>query len=231
MIYTVRITVGRENSAIDNLATRVKNLKLGIKSLFHPGEIKGYLFVEGELGDIEKSISGVPHIRGIIKKAVPFEQIKKFLEAKKLDIRVNKGDIVEIIGGPFKNEKGKVTRVDESKEEITVELLEAAIPIPITVSFDAIRVLKSTAKPPEEKDDGLDAMLEDKKEDVVIEEKVKEVKEKVEDMAEEAKEKVKDAVEEVKDDVEKVVEEVEEAVEKKDDEKKSEDKKDEEKKE
>ena len=59
---------------------------------------------------------------------------------------MNRGDIVEITGGPFKNEKGKITRVDEAKEEVTLELLEAAIPIPITVSIDSVRVLETAGE-------------------------------------------------------------------------------------
>jgi transcription termination/antitermination protein NusG len=145
MIFIVRTTVGRENSVMDNLAIRAKNLNLDVKSIFHPGQLKGYIFVESELEILEEGISGVPHVRGIIKKEVRFEEVTKFLIEKKVDIKVNKGDIIEILGGPFKNEKGKVTRVDEAKEEVTVELLEAAIPIPITVDMKAIRVLKSQA--------------------------------------------------------------------------------------
>ena len=57
-------------------------------------------------------------------------------------MEVSRGDIVEVVGGPFKNEKGKITRVDESREEVTIELLEAAIPIPITVGMASIRVLE-----------------------------------------------------------------------------------------
>ncbi len=68
------------------------------------------------------------------------------MEVKKIEIKVNKGDVVEIIGGPFKNEKGKVTRVDEAKEELTIELLEAAIPIPITIPIESSRVIESAEK-------------------------------------------------------------------------------------
>ena len=48
----------------------------------------------------------------------------------------------EIISGPFKGEKARVRRIDESKEEVTVELIEAMIPIPITVRGDHVRVLE-----------------------------------------------------------------------------------------
>ena len=85
----------------------------------------------------------MPHIRGIIKKDVPLIEIAKFLQTRKIEIKLNRGDVVEVMGGPFKNEKGKVTRVDEAKSEVTLELLEAAIPIPITVGLDSVRIISS----------------------------------------------------------------------------------------
>lgn len=146
MIYTLRTTVGRENAVMETLSSKVRNMQAGVKTIFHPGELKGYIFIEGEFVDIEKVIQGVPHIRGIIRKEVKLDEIKKFLETKKVEIKVNKGDIIEVIGGPFKNEKGKVIRVDEAKEELTIELLEAAIPIPITIPIDSVRVIERVEK-------------------------------------------------------------------------------------
>ena len=51
-------------------------------------------------------------------------------------------DIAEIISGPFKREKAKIIRVDKLKEEVVVELLQAAVPIPITVKMDAVKVIR-----------------------------------------------------------------------------------------
>lgn len=146
MIYIVRTTVGRENAVIETIASKAKNLNIGIKAIFHPAEIRGYVFIEASMEQIQEVVRGVPHVRGIIKKEVPYEEVKKFLEFKKAEIKVSRGDIIEVMGGPFKNEKGKVVRVDEAKEEVTVELLEAAIPIPITVSLDSIRVIESQSE-------------------------------------------------------------------------------------
>ena len=39
-------------------------------------------------------------------------------------------------------EKAKITRVDNTKNEITIELLEATVPIPITVPAESVRVLE-----------------------------------------------------------------------------------------
>jgi transcriptional antiterminator NusG len=49
---------------------------------------------------------------------------------------------VELVAGPFKGEKARVQKIDESKEEITVELFEATVPIPVTVRGDSVRVLE-----------------------------------------------------------------------------------------
>lgn len=140
MIVTVRTTTGRENVVMDSIFLRVKNSAIPIKSVFHPEELKGYIFIEGKIDDIEASIRGLPHVRGMINKDVPFSQIERFLIAEKREIKVEIGDIIEIIGGPFKGEKGKVTRIDDTKNEVTVEFIEAAIPIPVTISINAVRI-------------------------------------------------------------------------------------------
>lgn len=151
MIFTLRTTVGRENSVIDTISSKIKNVGGNIAAILHPEELRGYIFIEGDIESIERVIVGVPHVRGIIRKEIRLDEIKKFLEVKKIEIKLNKGDVVEITGGPFKNEKGKVVRIDEAKEEVTIELLEAAIPIPITVSIESVRLMESAEKPKEEK--------------------------------------------------------------------------------
>jgi transcriptional antiterminator NusG len=146
MISTIRTTVGRENAVIETLASKIKNMALPIKSIFHPGELKGYIFLEGEEEAINEVIKGVPHVKGIIRKEVTMLDIKKFLEVKKIEIKINRGDVVEVTGGPFKNEKGKVTRVDEAKSELTIEFLDAAVPIPITIPIESARLIESAEK-------------------------------------------------------------------------------------
>ena len=146
MIVTIRTTTGRENIVIESIMSRVKSHKIPVKSIIYPEEIKGYIFVEGEINDIEASVKGVPHVRGIIKKDVPMQQLEKFMIAEKSEIKLEIGDIIEIIGGPFKGEKGRITRMDETKNEITVEFLEAAIPIPVTISINSVRIHEKKRK-------------------------------------------------------------------------------------
>jgi transcriptional antiterminator NusG len=69
-------------------------------------------------------------------------KVEHFLTPKTAVVGITEGSIVELISGPFKGEKARVKRVDETHEEITVELFEAMVPIPITVRGDNVRVLK-----------------------------------------------------------------------------------------
>jgi transcriptional antiterminator NusG len=142
MIYVVKTVVGREKIVLDSIASKAKAQNLKIYALVHPEEIKGYIFVEGELKDIESAIKLIPHVRGLMKTPVGVEKIERFLEPRKAEIKIEVGYIVEVIGGPFKGIKGKVTRYDQTKREITIEPLEVAVPFPITISAEFVKILK-----------------------------------------------------------------------------------------
>ena len=146
MIYTVKTVVGRENVVLDAISSKVRSENLGVQALVHPEEIKGYVFIEGNVDDVEKAVKGVPHSRGLIKKPVELSQIERFLQPRKVEVDLNVGDIIEIIGGPFKGERGKVTRCDKVKREITVEPTESPTPIPITISVEFVKVLQKKSK-------------------------------------------------------------------------------------
>jgi transcriptional antiterminator NusG len=56
------------------------------------------------------------------------------------------GDVVELIAGPFRGSKARIMRIDQSKEEVTVELFEAIVPIPVTVRGDHVKVIEKKEK-------------------------------------------------------------------------------------
>ena len=143
MIYAVKTTAGREEVVARAIANRAIVKAMKVKAVFHPAELKGYIFVEiGEGERIEDVIRGIPHVKGFVRQEIPLDEIKKYLEEKPPEIKISRGDIVEIIAGPFKGEKGKVIRVDEAKEEVTVEFLDVAVPIPTTIPIDNVRVIE-----------------------------------------------------------------------------------------
>jgi transcriptional antiterminator NusG len=188
VIYTIRTTTGREDIVVDLLESRLKADGLDIKSVFHPAEIKGYVFIEGSLSSIHKAMVGMMHTKGLMEKPVNIEEIRHFLEVKKTRIKIDIDDVVEIIGGPFKGERGRVKRVDSVKDEVTIELLEAAIPIPVTIATEFIKVVKkanpesaaekeNTRAPEEESDKSIfDDIKESAKSDAIVDERMNDEK-------------------------------------------------------
>ncbi|MCD6371126.1 MAG: transcription elongation factor Spt5 [Candidatus Aenigmarchaeota archaeon] len=145
-IYAVKTVVGREKVVLKVLAAKAKTNNLPIVAFAHPEELKGYIFVEGDFDAIKEVIKEVQHARGVLRKPIPIKDIERFLIPKKVEIELGIGDIVEVIGGPFKGEKGKVRKYDKTKREVTIELLEAAVPIPVTVSADLVRIVEKKSE-------------------------------------------------------------------------------------
>lgn len=136
---TARTTRGREKTAIEEMRSAIKNKNRDIRAVFHPEELKGYVFIEGNESDIKDLASDIRHLRGIIDEEVDTSEIEKYLSEEQEDLKIEEGDTVEVIGGAFKGEQAKVNRVDDTNREVTIELLDAAVPIPTTVDADMVR--------------------------------------------------------------------------------------------
>jgi len=150
MIFAIRTTANREDQVLDFLASNAQNKKLNIYSIIRPHGLRGYIFVEADNKQTaEEAYHGIPYAKGILSSPVEYSEIEKMLEQIKTQAVIQKNDIVEIISGPFNREKAKVTRVNLQKEEVVVELLEAAVPIPITVKLDSVKVIRREEEPKE----------------------------------------------------------------------------------
>jgi transcriptional antiterminator NusG len=146
LIYAFRTLVGQEKNVARLLARNVKNSDLDVNSILVPDTLRGYILVESSSKlDMQDPALKVPNLRGSVEGEITFEEIKSFLNPEPVIASVKKGSIVELISGPFKGEKAKVVRIDESKEEVVLELIEAAIPIPVTVKGDQIRLIQKEA--------------------------------------------------------------------------------------
>jgi transcriptional antiterminator NusG len=143
-IYALKTTINQEKTVVQMLSHKAqKNKGSGIVAILSPAELRGYVLVEAEdRENLEKIIKGVPHARGLVGGETALTEVEHFLTPKPSVAGIAEGDIVELINGPFKGEKARVQRIDEGKEEITVELFEAMVPIPVTVRGDHVRVLQ-----------------------------------------------------------------------------------------
>ena len=142
-IFGVRTAANREDQVIDYLVSKLHKGPKGIVAVIRPHGMRGYIFIEATSKlEAESTLQGVPYARGMLPNEIPYPEIEHMLEQVKVEMNILKNDIVEIISGPFKRENAKVMRVNKQKEEIVVELLESAVPIPITVKMDAVKVIR-----------------------------------------------------------------------------------------
>ncbi len=142
-IYVIKTTANQERSVANLIEKVAKKNKLDISAVLAPDGLKGYVLVEAEAPEIvEQVIQTLPHARAMVKGKTSFSEVEHFLTPKLTVTGITEGSIVELISGPFKGEKARVKRIDEAHEEITVELFEAMVPIPVTVRGDNVRVLK-----------------------------------------------------------------------------------------
>jgi len=159
MIFVVRATAGQERIVSELLYREAAAKKEEIEkdggtvySVLYTTGLKGYILVEADSpGTVEILAMGVPKTRGLLLKkkgeletasVISIEELENMLMPRPVIADVNRGDLVELISGPFKSEKARVARIDKDKNEITVELIEAAVPIPVIVRGDDVKVLK-----------------------------------------------------------------------------------------
>jgi transcription termination/antitermination protein NusG len=142
-IYALRTTANREDQVMDFVVSNAKRKKLEVYAVIRPHGMRSYIFLEAaSRSDAEQVAFNVPYARGILPNNVEYKEIEHMLEQVKHEMNIQKNDIVEIISGPFKRENAKVTRIDKQKEEVVLELLESAVPIPITVKMDSVKVIR-----------------------------------------------------------------------------------------
>jgi transcriptional antiterminator NusG len=140
-IFAVKTTASQERTVADMIMNREES---SVHAALAPDSLTSYVMVEADSDAVFERISDeIPHMRGVVPGESNLSEVEHFLSPKPDVEGIAEGDIVELIAGPFKGEKAQVQRIDEGKDQVTVELYEATVPIPVTVRGDQIRVLDS----------------------------------------------------------------------------------------
>ena len=145
-IFAVKTTASQERTVADMIANREER---EIHAVLAPDSLTSYVMVEADNNAvIDRVLEEIPHARGLVRSGEAtgtssMAEVEHFLSPTPDVEGIAEGDIVELIAGPFKGEKARVQRIDEGKDQVTVELYEATVPIPVTVRGDQIRVLDS----------------------------------------------------------------------------------------
>ena len=142
-IFAVKTTTGQEKNVARLVAAKVEMNKIPIKVILAPETLRGYVFIEAEGPHfVEEAIAGIKHVRSRVPGIVTFSEIERYIVKKPIIEELNENDIVEVTGGPFKGMRAKITRIDKTKAEVTLELLEATFTLPITVNSDYVKLVE-----------------------------------------------------------------------------------------
>jgi transcriptional antiterminator NusG len=142
-IFAVRTTTGQERNVAKLVASKIEMKEIPIKAILVPETLKGYVFIEANGPHfVEEAITGIKHVRSRVPGIVSFSEIERYIVRKPIIEELSEDDIVEVIGGPFKGMRAKITRVERAKEEVILELLEATFTLPITVHSDYVKLVE-----------------------------------------------------------------------------------------
>ena len=149
-IMVLKTQIDQERSVADTLYLKAvaeaqsnSTKPRDIYAILSPAGLRGYVFVEGMNTDrlLEKT-RDIKKARSFIDGETDIEEVGPYLIPMSAVVGIVEGDIVELVNGPFKGEKARIQQIDSAKEEITVELIEAMVPIPVTVKGDSVRVIE-----------------------------------------------------------------------------------------
>ncbi len=125
------------------LSDKAKVEDIEIQAILSPSELKGYIIIEAPTPHtVDDLIRGMRHAKQRVQGTISQSEIDRYIDIKPVVDSLDEGALVEVIAGPFKGMQARIIRVDTPKEEVTIEILEAAFTLPITVHADYVRELK-----------------------------------------------------------------------------------------
>ena len=147
MYFVVKVTSGQERIAANILQNKVSKTELPIYSIIVVEGVRGYIILEAEDEvSARQFVTKGRSIRGVLPKSLSEEEVNKLIEVRSHAVGIEKGDTVEFTTGPFKGYKAKVLKVDDLKDDITVELMDVVVPIPITTKMNTAKVIQKASK-------------------------------------------------------------------------------------
>jgi transcription termination/antitermination protein NusG len=142
-IYPVKTTGGQERTVATFVANKASQKKKPIYSILALDTWKGYVLFEAPNSQVvDESIQGFKHVRSKIPGMMQFQDIEKFLVTKSMVAELSDGDIVEIVAGPFKTMRAKISRIEPQKQEVTVVLLDTPYQLPVTVDAAYLKIVE-----------------------------------------------------------------------------------------
>ncbi|MFZ8794453.1 MAG: KOW motif-containing protein [Acidilobaceae archaeon] len=134
--YAIHVVKGMEGRVALLLEERSKSMGLDVRSIVVPVDANGYLIVEvGNSGVLYHLTRGVRYVKRKRPVAVREEDALRLAKPVVEAPKVARGQLVEIIGGPFKGMKGRVVEVYEARRDVDVSLLDFRMVVTIPLEL------------------------------------------------------------------------------------------------
>ncbi|MHA1342024.1 MAG: transcription elongation factor Spt5 [Promethearchaeota archaeon] len=150
-LFAVRTTIGREKVVQDMIFSRLRTINPlpDIKSILTTDLYRGYVFVEAiHQNDVVRLVTGVPHVKGKVVGSIPLASLEAAISTESSQARLEEGDIVEIISGPFQGNKAQI--IDISKEgttdKVKIRLMDSNSSITVDIYVDYLKIIEKARK-------------------------------------------------------------------------------------
>jgi transcriptional antiterminator NusG len=155
-LYILKVSIGQESNVANECRARLSgtgslvDCQDEIFAVLVSNTTRGYIFIEASaihfveklIGRTGINVTPLKNCRKVLPGESPLEDVLPYLTPKAATSGIEEGCICEIIGGAFRGQNARVIRVNEAKEEVTVELFEAAVPVSLRLRGDQLRVVQ-----------------------------------------------------------------------------------------
>ena len=138
--HAVKTRTGKEERAAEEIADAGG---IAVDAVLAPHEMNGYIIVEAvDREVVERGINQSTHAMKLLPGETSFAEVKGFL-APGSDVEgFSPGDTVFITGGTYEGEEARIQRIDVKAEKVTVEFIDSAVPVPVAVPGDQVRLIE-----------------------------------------------------------------------------------------
>lgn len=141
-IFTVRTRVRSERNVGEAITKRAKNQNIIIGTIQYPAILNGYIFVEcNDRQKLKKLIKNVKNAQGLLNGETTKDEISKYVQSSRSRKKMIEGTRIEIIDGQFKGERAIIQHVNSRTKQLTVELMDEVLKMPITLDRSQCKIL------------------------------------------------------------------------------------------
>ncbi len=141
-IFTVRTRVRSERNVGEAIEKRANTKDVNIGSIQYPTILNGYIFVEcNDRQELNRLIKNIKNAQGLLNGETTTQEISGYLNTTKNKKSIIEGARIVITEGQFKGEEAIIQHINDRTKNITVELQNEVLKMPVVIKKDHCKIL------------------------------------------------------------------------------------------